>query len=169
MSRPTASSTGFEASKVSFGADTIIVRVPAAAPGAPPLTGASTILNPLSVTSSAASITCARPIVAVQMTVPPGLSPASSPSSVRSAALTCSTFRTIIKTVSAAAPTSRGDVAVYAPSCASVSNGSGRTSYTVSSCPAFRMFLDIPIPMLPTPINPTFAINYLKEFLNNSM
>ncbi|MBA7700706.1 hypothetical protein ES703_109429 [subsurface metagenome] len=140
-----------------------MVSVPAAAPGWPPLTGQSMTSIPFSSRAAATSIMIERIIVAVQITVAPGLIPSSNPCFPNTNSLTWAPFNTMMNTTSDCSPTCWGDLEIPAPKPAISPRGSSRRSYTVSLKPFFTRFLAMPMPMLPKPITPTLSTPFLPK------
>ena len=130
---PITCSRGSQALKTPSSPPTMTARVPAMAPGSPPLTGASRNSTPLS--AQAAPIFCDMEgaMLLMSMITDPGSAPSSTPSGPRIARSESAESGSMVMVRALPLAALAGDDAAVAPSVANSSTGSPMMSYTVSS------------------------------------
>src|ERR1700761_6114889 len=151
-----ASTITFSRSTCAASPPIIVTSFFAAAPIGPPETPASSRWMPFALAVSARVFTVAGFTVLWTAMIVSGRIVCSSPSGPATTAVTSASCRTQMPTCSTSRPSSAGVAAIFAlPAKASVA--AGDTSNTVSSTfPASCSAIGLPI--LPTPINPTFIV-----------
>ena len=95
-------------------------------------------------------------MVDMSTTIAPAVAPWMTPFSPRTTASTSGVSLTQVMTMSAPRAASFGEAARRAPALATGSSRSRLRLYTVTSCPALRMFKAMAAPMVPMPMNATF-------------
>src|SRR3569832_1923788 len=144
-------------SKASCGPPTVMVSDAAFAPTSPPDTGASRYWQPSSLIFLAKPLVAIGEIELMSTTILPLDRPAATPFSPNKAASTCGVSGTMVMMMSACLATSAPDLHAVAPPLVSTAGGV-LMSYTYSVWPPFCRFSAIGAPMIPSPINPTFAM-----------
>ena len=133
----------------------MIERMPSIAPFSPPETGASSILTPFGASAAPTFWETIGEIVDMSARIWPDRTPSSSPFGPSATSSTSGEFGSIVMIRSPAArATAAGESAVFAPSPASSWTAAWLRLLTTTAWPAFRRFLTMGRPMIPSPMNP---------------
>ena len=132
-------------------------RVPAIAPVSPPLTGASSMSAPFSLSAAAMVRVAEGEMVLMSMTTEPGLMPSMIPPSPRITFSTSGVSVTIVMITSDLLAVSFGLSAQTAPSDSSCPARDFVRVFTVQAYPAFIRLRHIGSPMMPSPMKPILS------------
>src|SRR5262245_36465198 len=133
----------------------MIERMPSMAPFSPPETGASSIFTPFWARAAPTFCETIGEMVDMSARTWPLRTPSSNPFGPRATSSTSGEFGSMVMMTSPAArAAAAGESAVFAPSPASSWTAAWLRLWTTSAWPAFRRFLAMGRPMIPSPMNP---------------